>query len=135
MDIQAIQQGLATAAATITGLNAYPSLPEAINPPTFAPIEVEGTYHRTFSASNLTEMLFTCGIYTSRGNSATGRAALVGYLAPSGSSSILAALESDKTLGGVAKTLVVERVRGAYRLYEIAGVNYLGANFDVRVWG
>lgn len=132
MDIQAIQQALADAAGAITGLNTFPSLPDAIEPPTFAPIELELTYHRTFG--NLSEILFTCGIYVSRGDSETGRALLVGYLAESGDTSIAAALEADQTLGGAAKALVVERARGAYRLYTIAGTDYLGTNFDVRVW-
>lgn len=132
MDVQAIQQGLANAADNITGLMAFPSLPDSIEPPVFAPIELEIEYHQSFGG--LTQILFTCGVYVSRGDSTTGRAALVGYLAPSGSGSILAALEADKTLGGAAGTLVVERVRGAYRLYTIGGTDYLGANFDVRVW-
>lgn len=131
-DFQAIQTGLATAAATISGLRTFSTLPGAINPPTFAPVELDLSYDQTFSG--LTQTLFTCGLYVSAGDDPTGRVALAGYLAPTGTGSVKAALESDKTLGGVSKTLVVERVRGAYRLYNIGGTDYLGATFDVRVW-
>jgi len=41
----------------------------------------------------------------------------------------------EVTLGGTARTLRVERARGVGRLYEVGGVDYLGAQFDVRVWG
>jgi len=136
MDIQAIQQGLAAAAATITGLRGYPSLIDAINPPAFAPVELELSYDRTFQAGayGMVETLFSCGLYVSRGDSDAGRAALVGYLAPTGPTSIKAALEANRSLGGTAKNLEVERVRGAYRLYTIGLTDYLGAVFDVRVW-
>lgn len=135
MDIQAIQAGLASAAATITGLNAYSSLPDSITPPVFGVIELDVDYNKSFSTGGLTQANFSCGVYASRGDSPTGRAKLVGYMAPTGAASIKAALESDRTLGGVARTLNVDRVRGAYRLYTIAGVDYLGAIFEVRLWG
>lgn len=132
MDIEAIQAGFATAANTITGLRGYPSLPGAINPPAAAPTEFEMTYHQSFGG--LSDIMFTIGVFTSKGDTDTGRKALMGFLAPSGPGSLPAAFEADKTLGGSCKTLIVRRVRGAYRLYEIAGTEYLGALLDVEVW-
>jgi hypothetical protein len=133
MDVLSVQQGLATASKTISGMHAFPTLPDAINQlPMFAPLELDLSYNQTFGG--LVEVLFTCQVFVSRGDTDTGRKALVGYLAESGSSSIKAALEADKTLGGTAKALIVERCRGAGRLYEVAGIDYLGAQFDVRVW-
>jgi hypothetical protein len=133
MDVELIQQALSDAADTITGLRCYPALPGNIAPPTFAPVEFEMAYHGTFSASRgLTEMTFTCGVFAP--DSDQGRKLLVGFLAETGSGSVPAALESDKTLGGKAKTLVVQRVRGAYRLYNVGGTDYLGAMIDVKVW-
>ena len=133
MDIEAIQQGLANAADTIAGLRCYSALPGSINPPTFAKVEFELDYHGTFSPSRgLTALVFTCGVYAP--DTDAGRKLLLPFIAEAGASSVPAALEADKTLGGVAKTLVVQRVRGAYRLYEIGGVSYLGAMIDVKVW-
>jgi hypothetical protein len=133
VDVEAIQQGLANAADTITGLRCFPALPGTINPPTFAPVEFELAYHGTFSATRgLTEITFTCGVYAS--DSDQGRKQLLPFLAETGAGSVPAALEADKTLGGAAKTLVVQRVRGAYRLYEVGGTDYLGAMIDVKVW-
>lgn len=133
MDVEAIQQGLANAADTITGLRCFSALPGTINPPTFAVTEFELEYHGTFSAARgLSTLMFTCGVFAP--DSDEGRKLLLPFLAETGAGSVPAALESDKTLGGVCKTLVVQRVRGAYRLYEVGGTQYLGAMIDVKVW-
>lgn len=136
MDVEAIQQGLANAADTINStpvLRCFPQLPGSINPPTFAPVEFELEYHKTFSAARgLTELTFTCGVYAT--NSDEGRKILVALLAETGSRSVPAALEADKTLAGACKTLLVQRVRGAYRLYTVGETDYLGAMIDVKVW-
>lgn len=136
MDVEAISQGLATAAEKISGLRAFASLPGAINPPTFGVTEFTQQYHQTFSpAGGMTHLEFACGIFSSyASDQESGRKTLLGFLAESGSSSILQALEADKTLGGVCKTLKVVRVRGAYRLYTVGDNDYLGAIVDVEVW-
>jgi hypothetical protein len=77
---------------------------------------------------------FQCGLFTSLGDTDSGRKMLMAYLVPFGTSSILAALEANKTLAGTAKTLIVTRVHGAYRLYEIGATQYLGAMIEVKVW-
>ena len=136
MDVQAIGQGLATAASTVSGITGLPSVPDAISAlPLFAPAELEITYDQAFGAGALTVIVYTCALFVSRGDTNSARVALTGFLAPTGSGSIKAALESDRTLAGVAKTLRVESVRGAYRLYQVAGIDYLGAMINVRVWG
>lgn len=136
MDIRAICRGLATAASTVERLQCLPSLPDAIDPPTFAPIELSGNWDQTFhgGGAGLSVVVITCGVYASRGDTDEGRELLVDYLAASGPGSIRAAIETDRTLGGVAKALHVEEFRGVWRLYNIGGVDYLGGKFDVRVW-
>lgn len=130
MDIELIHQRLADAADTIPGLRCHPSLPGSINPPTFAPVEFEMEYHQTFGG--LAVLMFTCGVYST--DSDQGRKILLSFLAPSGAKSIPAALEADKTLGGACSALVVQRHRGAYRLYTVGDNDYIGAMIDVKVW-
>ncbi|HET6504615.1 MAG TPA: hypothetical protein VFG87_28030 [Amycolatopsis sp.] len=133
MDVKAIRQGLATAAGTITTLRCYRTLPGAINPPAFAPVELEMAYHNTFSnARGLTDVTFTCGVYVP--DTDQGSDLLDGFMAETGAGSVAAALEADKTLGGVAKTLIVQKVRGVGRLYDVGDTQYLGGMIDVRVW-
>lgn len=143
MDFETVSAALASA---VTGLLAYDgatklrgfaSLPGAIEPPTFAPTELEIGYHGTFQNRGLSEITFTCGLFASLGDTDRGRKMLNGYLNPETgtSASIAATLETDKTLGGACKQLVVLKVRGMYRLYEVGNNDYLGAMIDVKVWG
>lgn len=132
MDIQAIKAGLATAADAVAGLNVHPDLPGAISTPVFAPVEYEVGYHGTFGAAGLVKPTVTCGIYVP--DTPEGRALLAGYLQPSGPTSVPAALEADKTLGGVAKTLIVRKARGVGRMYTVGNSDYMGAMLDVEVY-
>lgn len=133
MDLELIQQRLASAADVIAGLQSLPALHGVINAPAFAVVEFEIEYHKTFSAARgLSEVMFTCGVYAP--DSDQGRKILMPLLAETGASSVPAALEADKTLGGACKTLVVQRARGAYRLYTVGDTDYIGSMLDVKVW-
>lgn len=140
MDIDGIMAGLGAAVDGLlaydgsTKLRGYAALPDAIEPPTFATAEFELGYHGTFTGRGLVDLVFTCGLFVAN-DKTWGRQMLSGYLNPESSSSVAKAIEVDKTLGGVCKQLVVVRARGAYRLYEVGGTDYLGAMIDVRVWG
>jgi len=134
MDVNAIFQGLATAAATIPGLRTYATPPDSVNPPVFTTVAMDLAYHQTFGTTGMSAIHITCGVYTSAGDTDAGRKLLIGYLSATGAQSILAALEADKTLGGACSTLVVDSVHDAFRLYDINGVQFLGAEFDLRVW-
>lgn len=136
MDLEAVQQGLAAAVNAVAmnpKLRGFASLPGSITPPVFAPTEFELAYDQVFGGG-LVSVMFTCGVFTSIGDTEQGRKALTGYLNRDGTQSVKTALESDKTLGGACKTLTTRRARGAYRLYEIGGADYLGALVDVEVW-
>jgi len=132
MDVNAILAGIATAASSIPGLRTYATPPDSVNPPVFTTVAVDPAYHQTFGT--LTAFQITCGVYTSNGDTDAGRKLLFGYLAPTGAQSILAAIEADRTLGGACSTLVVDNVHDGMRLYDINGVQFLGAEFDLRVW-
>lgn len=58
--------------------------------------------------------------------------ALDAYLDDTGASSVIAALEGDKTLGGIVTTLDVSW--DEYGAKEINQIEYLGVNFEVRIW-
>ncbi len=56
------------------------------------------------------------------------------YVSPTGTKSVLAAIEaSPQTLVGIVADVVVERVNG-YSIYVTETASYFGAEFDVRVW-
>ena len=130
IDVEAVQEGLAKAVAPISGIKqALPAILDSINPPTWGCTEVEIDYNKTFG--DLNEGIFSGGLFTSRADDRAGIQLLNGFL---NAGTVKAAIEADRTLGGACKTLIVERVKGAYRLYSIGGTDYLGAIFDVRVW-
>lgn len=69
-------------------------------------------------------------LLVSRANEKTGQRALDAYLAKTGPSSIKAALEVDRKLGGLVDRLRVSRVEN-YGFLEVGGVVYLGCEIVV----
>jgi hypothetical protein len=134
MDINAIHQALADSVADITDLQGYPSLTGKIDPPAFAPYEFEMDYNKAFRPGSLTAFVLTAGVFVGQGDTDTGRELLTSYLDPTSGTSIKAAVEADRTLGGTVKTVNVDRAYGVFRLYAIGGVDYLGALLDMRIW-
>ncbi len=57
---------------------------------------------------------------------------LAAYLDPSGTTSIKAAIEADRSLRGVVQDAYVRQVSGI-GIYTVGAVDYLGATFEVEV--
>lgn len=105
--ISQVANGLKTALDTISGLRCYSYQPEQLNPPQAFPVLDRVNYHRAFQGGDMvTEwtVIAIVGRYTDR----TAFTALDDYLSYSGTKSIRAALENDKTLGGICQTLIVQ---------------------------
>lgn len=135
MDIAAIRLGLATAVGTIAGVQTQQVVPDSITPPAWSSGEVEIDFNRTFGAggTGLHEILCKGRLYVSRADATAGQINLDAYLAVTGAKSVKAAIEADLTLGGVCRTLRVERMHG-YGQYTVGADEYLGAQFDIRIW-
>ncbi|MET8147622.1 hypothetical protein ACIBSW_06815 [Actinoplanes sp. NPDC049668] len=148
MDYDLIAEALAAAARTCTyddpdgnptlALNAHGFARDEIDPPTFEVGEVEIGDDETFDddfGSALESPQYTCRLYVSRASDGDlAHPLLRRFLRPSGPGSVKAALEADRTLGGLVDALVVAK-RFGYGVYDVGGVDYLGARFTVRVWG
>ena len=104
--VSEVATGLAANLSTITGLRTSTYQPEQMNPPFAFPILTSLTYHGAMGGGDVV-MEWTVTAVVGRYTDRTAYAALDGYLSYSGTTSLRAALESDKTLGGVANTLVV----------------------------
>lgn len=130
--VVSIRDGLATNLATITGLRVSSFAADKVSVPAAVVGEVRIEFDKTFGRG-LDEFEVKVRVYASRADDRAGQDKLDGYLAGSGSGSVKAALESDRTLGGVAQTLRVTDVDG-YGVYEVAGMQYVGAEFTVTVW-
>jgi hypothetical protein len=134
MDLEAIQQGLATAAKNVAGLNAVSWIPAVVNnAPAFFPIALDFDAHVTFSANGLKQLNYTCAVVCSAGDQDAGRIQLQKFLSSS-APALIAALEADKTLGGACAQLVVARFHSINDLLDIGGTQYFSAQLDVTVW-
>lgn len=129
--ITAIRSGLATNLGTITGLRTGATIPDNVNPP-YAIVAPSGVdYHRAFNNA-LSTYNFTVTLVVGRVSERTSQNSLDAYCSPTGTSSIRVAVESDKTLGGVAFDTIVTGMRN-YGSVTIAENVYLAAEFDIAV--
>ena len=89
-----------------------------------------GTYDDDFAASMTVD--FSVLVLVSRADDRSGQKALDGYMTPTGTTSIKAAIETDRTLGGEVSSAAVVGWSEPQE-YEIAGISYLGVEFTVEV--
>lgn len=136
MEPSEVRAALAAAALTVPDLRAFDYLPDSIDPPAFIAGEVTINYDQV-NEGGFDEHLVTCHLYASSTDSKRGQKLLDGFLSPAGPNSVKAALEADRTLGGIAVSLTVFRVTGygKYRASSVSELQFYGAKLDVRVWG
>lgn len=99
--------GIATRLATISGLRSFAYQPEQINPPVAFPILNSVEYHGAMGGGNV-RMNFDVVVIVGRYVDRVAHSLLDGYVSYSGATSLRAAIEGDRTLGGVVQTLVME---------------------------
>ena len=126
-----VADGLKNALATISGLRSYSLQPDQLNPPIAFPILNGVEYHQAFQGGDVV-MDWTISVIVGRYTDRTAHAALDGYLNYSGASSIRAAIEADKTLGGVCQTLVLASSANIQSL-SVAEADYLTVEFQLTV--
>ena len=130
-DVATLRAGLRTRLATVSGLRAPVGF-DKVETPSAQVGEVEIEYDKTMGRG-VDELTFKIRVYASKADDRSGQDKLDGYLKGSGATSVKAAIEGDRTLGGAAQTLRVTGVSG-YGVYEVAGTQYVGAEFTVTVW-
>jgi hypothetical protein len=105
--VSQVATGLKNRLATISGLRTFDYQPEQLNPPVGFPVIDSIEYHRAMGGGDVT-MRFNVFVIVGRYLDRVAHANLDAYLSYSGASSLRAALEGDRTLGGVAQTLIVD---------------------------
>jgi hypothetical protein len=129
--VSAIRDGLRARLATISGLRAYARLQGDIEVPGAVVVPSGGTYDSTMGRGS-DDMVFEVRLAVSRADDRTAQELLDQYLAGAGAKSVKAAIEADKTLGGVVD---FARVAGwdDYGDVTVAGVQYFGTTLTVEV--
>jgi len=136
MNPSTVRTNLKTALSTISGLRVFDYVPDSTNIPTNNAFAIVGqlsmnydyTLNRGFDSA-------TCQIIVvvGRMSEKDGQARLDGLLASSGSTSIKAAVEADKTLSGAVQTLRV--VSASPGTITSANIDYLSYQYSVELIG
>lgn len=131
-DITAMRQALANNLGNVSGLRTSPEIPDNPTPPigviNLDTIDYDGAFN-----GGLTTYNFVVTVIVGRAAERTMQRKLDGYCAPTGSQSVKVAIESERTLGGEAYDLRVERsnVVGSITINDQI---YLAAEFTVTVF-
>jgi len=131
--VSQVATGLATRLATISGLRTSAYQPEQLNPPFAFPTLNRIEYHRAFAGGDVV-MDWTVNVIVGRYVDRNAFATLDDYLSYSGAKSVRAAIEGDKTLGGVCQTLVLPSGANITSLSS-ADAEFLQIQFQVTVHG
>lgn len=129
--VQEIRDGIETRLATIAGLRCADHVPEHVAPP-IAVIAYQGTDFHVASGNGLTIQRFFVDLLVGRQDSRTSQAAVHEYVENTGTKSVRAAIEADRTLGLTNTDAVVDSVDMA-GFEEVAGTTWLGVRFSIRV--
>lgn len=128
--IAQIRAGLKTRLETITGLQVYDYRPGTISPPTAIVARQSTQYDVTFDGAD--DHTMGVQVYVAFSNDRAAEDNLDAYLNESGTTSVVAAIHADSTLGGVVDFCRVSQVVDN-GLVTIGGVDYLGATFTVEI--
>jgi hypothetical protein len=117
--------------ATITGLRTSEFIPDNPNPP-IAVVQFDRAQYHMDMGNGMTEYNFVIQLIVGRADERTAQRNLDSYCSSTGDSSVLLAVESNRTLDGYAYDCVVTEM-SSYGPVLINDTTYLGAEFQVRV--
>ena len=129
-----IRTALASAINAISGISCTAKVPANPRPPCaiILPASPFIEYEQNFTDAD-SWLNFTVRILTGTESQQGAQTLLDSFLAPSGASSVRAALAADPTLGGVAIGLRVPQVNN-YGAFVYGEALFLGAELSVRVY-
>lgn len=127
-----VRAGLVTRVNTISGLTALAYIPELVVPPIVLIDQLELEFDASMGRGLDTAFVDVI-LIVQRMDAQSGQSALDGYLAGTGASSIKAAIEGDKTLGGACSTLQV--LSASPGTYQSQGIDFLAYRYRVKIYG
>jgi hypothetical protein len=131
-DLLKIRQGLANNLLTITGLRSSPELIDNPTPPV-ALVNLESVDYDNAMQNGLTIYTFSITLIVGRAAERTMQRKLDAYLQPTGTQSVKAGVESDRTLAGECYDLRVESAQAVGSI-TLNDQTYLAAEFTVTVY-
>lgn len=130
--IEDIMLGIEARLGTIDGLRVSEVIQDQINPPqAMVGVPPIPNYHATMGRGKFT-VEPTVTLFVSAGVDRVGQLALAEYANPTGAKSVVAAIEGDRTLGGVVDDCIVIDFQ-PLGLEEVGQIGYYGGTFRLRV--
>ena len=136
MTIAQIRDGLGDNLRTLPGLRVGETIPDSFSPPiaiiSLGSVQYNGAFN-TRTVQGLTTYNFTVSVIVGKVSERTAQARLDSYIS-TGTATIKAAIESDRTLGGAAFDCVVPEMTSVGAVVLSGDVSYLAADFTVTVY-
>lgn len=127
-----IMDGIEARLATITGLNTSEIAPDQINPPqAIVGVPPIPRYHQSMQMGKF-QLEPSVTVFVSTAYDRAGQRALAEYANPTGTKSIRAAIEGDRTLGGVVDDCIVTDF-APMGLVKVGEVEYIAGQFSLAV--
>lgn len=126
-----IRDALATNLATVSGLRTSAEVPDMPNPP-IAVVQLQSIDYDQAMQGGMTRYNFIVTVIVDRVDARRVQERLNTYASTSGSS-IKEAVESDRTLGGIAYDAVVSAMTNVGAISLQGDITYLAADFTVTV--
>lgn len=127
-----VRTGLATALDTIAGLRCFDYVPDSVSPPAAIVEPLEINYDEAMG-NGLTQYHAFILIVVGRMSDRSSQDRIDAYITTTGATSVKAALETDRTLGGACQTLTV--INANPRSVVVSGVEMTAYRFEVLVYG
>lgn len=128
--VGAVRLAIAAQLTGIAGLRVYDVWPGIINPPAAVVRRIHTDYSTEFNGGDTS--VFGVSLYLPAADTINSQQLLDDYLSRAGSTSVIAALSADSTLGGIARSATVTSVEEE-GLTEVSGVTYLSAMIPMTV--
>ena len=129
MTIAAMRTALATSLKTISGLRAAEEIPDQVAPP-IAIVSLNSIDYHGAMRGGLTTYRFTVRVIVGRASERNAQRYLDLYAEPTGASSVVSAIESNRTLSGACQDLIVESMPNIGSI-SVNENEYLASEFTV----
>lgn len=129
--IEQIMLGVEARLKTIPGLRTESTQPGTLNPPEAIVGAPPVPNYRLAMNRGSFELGLTVSVYTSAAVSRVGQMLLARLANPTGQMSVVAAIEGDRTLGGLVADCVVVSFR-PLGIEEVGVIGYYGGVFELR---
>jgi hypothetical protein len=131
-DLSTIRAAMGTAIATVPNLRVRELIPALVTPP-MAVVQPQQIEYDLNAARGVNRYTFTVTVFVVKADDRAAQLRIDPYVSTSGAQSVKAAIEKDRTLGGVIDTCRVVSVSN-YSSSDANDVLYLAVDFEVEVY-